>query len=309
VIASRFSCSIACLFAGISWQSLLAEPPAAVPAELVNFKPHAENPVFEAGRPGDWDAAIRERGWILKDKGSYHLWYTGYDGTAEGTRQLGYATSADGIHWKRHPNNPIHREHWVEDMMVIKHEGTYHMFAEGKDDQAQLLTSQDGIRWTRQGILDVRTTNGKLIEPGPYGTPTAYFENGIWHLFYERSDSGVWLATSKDMKVWTNVQDAPVLSLGPGENDSRMIALNQIIKHQGRYYAYYHGSGSADKPRLCSPAIATSTDLIRWTKYPKNPLRAPVENRSSGIVVPEGNRFRFYTMHGKVDLFLPASPQ
>lgn len=293
-------------FIALTGWSVLAEPPVMFPQELVRFKPYSDNPVFAPGRPGEWDAAIRERGWILKDNGKYHLWYTGYDGTAEGQRMLGYATSPDGIQWTRFPENPISKEHWVEDMMVLKHEGTFFMFAEGREDQAHLLTSKDGIRWTRVGPLDVRKTNGEAIDPGPFGTPTVHFENGTWHLFYERSDLGVWLATSKDMKVWTNVQDQPVLALGTEGCDSQQIALNQILKYQGRYYAYYHGSGSKEKPRLWSPAIAVSEDLIHWTKFPNNPLRPAKENRSSGIVVPEGNGFRFYTMHGRVDLFLPA---
>lgn len=293
------------IFAG----SLLiaAEPTARFPQELVEFQPHPENSVFTSGGANDWDAKIRERGWILKEDETYHLWYTGYDGTGTGLRKLGYASSKDGIQWKRHPDNPIYQKHWVEDMMVVQHDGLYYMFAEGKGDQAHLLKSQDGLDWKRVGRLDVRQTNGKPIEPGPYGTPTAYFEDDTWYLFYERRDSGIWLAQSNDMKIWTNVQDDPVLTLGPGEYDSRMIALNQIVKHKGRYYAYYHGSGSPKKPRLWSPAIASSTDLIHWTKYAKNPLRPPKENRSSGIVVPVGDRFRFYTMHDKVDLFLPVT--
>lgn len=282
------------------------EPTALFPEELVAFQAYSENPVFTSGGENDWDAAIRERGWILKEDETYHLWYTGYDGTGAGLKKLGYASSEDGIQWKRHPDNPIYQKHWVEDMMVVKHDGLYYMFAEGKGDQAHLLKSADGLDWKRVGPLDVRQTNGKPIEPGPYGTPTAYFENGTWYLFYERRDSGIWLAQSNDMKIWTNVQDDPVLKRGPEEHDSRMIALNQIVKHKGRYYAYYHGSGSPKKPRLWSPAIATSADLIHWTKYAKNPLRDPKENRSSGIVVPVGDRFRFYTMHDKVDLFLPV---
>ncbi len=292
---------------GLASQLFAAEPGAVFPDALVKFKAYSDNPVFVSGKKGDWDARIRERGWILKDKGGYRMWYTGFNPEAsEGlTMKLGYATSADGIHWKRSPHNPIYEKHWVEDMMVIPYQGKYYMFAEGRGDLAQLLESSDGIHWTRQGQLDVRTTKGQPIKAGPYGTPTGYLEDGVWYLFYERRDLGVWLATSKDRKVWTNVEDEPVLKLGPGDYDSEQIALNQIIKYKGRYYAYYHGSGHTSKPRLWCPAIATSTDLIHWQKYPGNPLRPMKENRSSGIVIPEGDQFRFYTMHDKVDLFLP----
>src|SRR5438046_2710775 len=85
------------------------------PPELVNFVSYGKEPVF-AAEPGKWDAKIRERGWILREGGLYKLWYTGYDGTQDGLRMLGYATSPDGIRWTRHARNPLDREHWIEDM-------------------------------------------------------------------------------------------------------------------------------------------------------------------------------------------------
>lgn len=272
------------------------------PAELVKFAPHERRPVFTAAGAGHWDVRIRERGWILREGDRYHLWYSGYDGTREGLRMLGYATSRDGLTWTRHAKNPIYREHWVEDMMVVAHEGVYYMFAEGRDDQAQLLSSKDGVHWKRHGQLDVRRRDGRPIEFGPYGTPTAWFEDGTWRLFYERRDAGVWLATSKDMKVWTNADDEPVLRPGPGEYDTELIAVNQIIKHKGRYYAYYHGSGPPGKTRLWCTCVATSSDLVHWEKYPGNPLFPLEANKSSGILVHDGKQFRLYTMHDQVQV-------
>lgn len=277
----------------------------AFPAELVDFVAYAHNPVFTAAGPGHWDVKIRERGWILREGRTYHLWYTGYDGTREGLKMLGYATSPDGLSWTRRPDNPIYQDHWVEDMMVVKRGGTYYMFAEGRNDEAHLLASEDRVHWTRQGPLDVRTTNGEPLSAGPYGTPTAWFEGGRWYLFYERRDAGVWLATSEDMKVWTNVQDDPVLVPGPGEYDRQLIALNQIVKHRGRYYAYYHGTGTPESPRQWTTNVATSTDLVHWKKYPKNPLLG--ENQSSGILVDDGERFRLYSMHDEVHVHFSRS--
>src|SRR5437763_14970552 len=73
------------------------------PAELVKFVPAGKEPVFQAAEKGKWDEKIRERGWIMREDGIWKLWYTGYDGTADGIRMLGYATSPDGIKWTRHP--------------------------------------------------------------------------------------------------------------------------------------------------------------------------------------------------------------
>lgn len=277
--------------------------PEKFPPELVRYVPYQKAPVFAAAGPGHWDARIRERGWIMRENGIYKLWYTGYLDKKGAVMHLGLATSSDGIHWARHPKNPLYSKHWVEDMMIVKHDSKYYMFAEGKDDLAQLLVSDDGLDWNRIGQLDVRLKNGKPIPPGPYGTPTAWRENDTWHLFYERGDLGIWLATSKDMKVWTNVQDEPVMSPGPGEHDKDLIAFNQIIKHKGRYYAYYHGSArTGSNAKMWSTNVATSTDLIHWDKYPGNPLQPVAQNKSSGIVVRDGKAFRLYTMHPAVYL-------
>jgi hypothetical protein len=271
------------------------------PSELVDFQPYAGNPVFAGSGQGAWDHAIRERGFILRDDDGYHLWYTGYRGARDDTKFLGYASSPDGIRWTRHPDNPLFTDSWVEDMCVVKHNGVYFMFAEGRDDIAHLLTSDNRRDWSDRGRLDVRLTNGDPIPAGPYGTPTVWIEGGNWYLFYERRDAGVWLATSKDRKIWTNVRDEPVLAKGPSEYDKHAVAMNQVIKYQNRYYAYYHGS--AHRPwRDWNTNVATSTDLIHWKKYPRNPI--VTGNKSSGIVVFDGCDFRLYTMHPDVRLYL-----
>lgn len=272
------------------------------PEWLVRWEPIAENPLFEGTGGDEWDARIRERGWILReDDGSYRLWYTGYNEEKSPTRFLGHATSTDGIHWTRDPRNPIHTDAWVEDMCVLKQDGTFFMFAEGERDVAHMLTSDDGIAWERVGPLDVRLTDGSPIPPGPYGTPTVLVKDGLWHLFYERGDQGIWLATSPDRLVWTNVQDDPVIPLGPDNYDRTAVALNQIIEHEGVYYGIYHAN--AHRPwRDWTTCVARSTDLIRWEKCPSNPVVA--DNRSSGLIIetPEGRRV-LYTMHPDVRRF------
>jgi len=275
------------------------------PPELVRFRAVEDNPIFTARGEGHWDVKIRERGWILREGDTYHMWFTGYDGSREGAKMLGYATSKDGLKWKRHPGNPIYREHWVEDMMVVKHKDTYYMFAEGRGDEAHLLTSTDRIHWKRQGPFDVRYKDGRPLTAGPLGTPVGWHEDGTWYLFYERRDLGVWLAASTDMKVWKNVTDDPVISPGPGQADKKLIALNQIVKQDGRYYAYYHGSAAEKSPSLWTTNVAVSTDLIHWKKYAGNPLFPARENKSSGILVHDGKRFRLYTMHNEVHVHFP----
>ena len=274
------------------------------PCELVDFVPYEGSPLFTGTGKDTWDRKIRERGYILREADTYHLWYTGYNDDRSDCKYLGYATSPDGFNWTRHPSNPIFDESWVEDMYVLKHGDTYYMFAEGRNDIAHMLTSKDRVHWQDHGKLDIRYTTGEPLTPGPYGTPTVWIEGETWYLFYERDDLDVWLAASTDRKVWTNIQDEPVLSRGPQSYDSKLLALDYIIKYKDKYYAYYHGIGPGDNGQQWgnwTVSVAVSTDLVNWEKYPKNPIIIS----NSPILVHDGRQYRLYTMHPEVNVYFP----
>jgi len=273
------------------------------PSEILDFIADKRNPVFTGTEANTWDEKIRERGFILYEDGKFHMWYTGYRDQPDAEMHLGYAASDDGIVWKRFENNPIYDAGWIEDVMVIKSEEIYYMFAEGKNDIAHLLTSTDRIHWTEQGVLDIRYVNGEPLTAGAYGTPAVWKENGIWYLFYERGDLGIWLAASTDLKQWTNVQDEPVIQPGPEAYDRYGVAANQIIKHQGKYYLYYHATAYEDWHEWSS-CVAISEDLIHWHKYEHNPIIK--DNKSSPILVDDGKQYRLYTMHNEVCVHFPA---
>jgi len=272
------------------------------PPELVDFTPLKDNPLFSGTGQETWDKYIRERGYILIDEDIYKMWYTGYKDDTSAI-YLGYATSEDGIKWNRYQQNPIFSDTWTEDVFVIKHNDKFIMAAEGWNDIAHLMFSDDGIHWSDQGSMDVRQTNGEKIDPGPYGTPTLWYENETWYLFYERVDLGIWLAKSDDLKVWQNVQDEPVINIGPDKYDRYQVALNQIIKYHGKYYAYYHASGDWDHATWSSN-VAVSDDLINWRKYKNNPIVKG--DYSSPILVHDGTQYRLYTMHPDVRVYFPS---
>jgi hypothetical protein len=270
----------------------------------VEWTPIANNPVFQGAGDNAWDRKIRERGYILVENGTYHLWYTGYNEDRRKSMSLGHATSRDGLSWSRDAANPIFDQSWVEDVCVVRHDGRFVMFAEGKEDIAHQLVSPDGLHWDDLGSLQIHTTAGAPISPGPYGTPTAWFEDGTWYLFYERGDQGVWLATSKDRLIWTNVQDTPVLTMGPEPYDRYAVAMNQVIKRRGVYYAFYHACDH--RPwKLWTTCIARSRDLVHWEKYAGNPIIG--NNCSSAILVETPQGDRLYTMHPAVKAFVAAS--
>lgn len=276
---------------------------ALFPDELVHFVPAQENPVFAGAGTDTWDRKVRERGYILRHGGKWHLWYTGYSGERTATKMLGYATSPDGMTWKRHPGNPVFDESWTEDVHVVRHGETFYMVAEGRGDIPHLLTSQDGIDWKDHGRLDVRRRDGSPLSPGPYGTPTLWIECDAWYLFYERGDLGVWLAKSTDRQTWTNVEDAPVIARGPAEYDRHAVALNQVVRYRGRYYGVYHANADSNRKGPWTTCLAVSDDLVKWKKYTGNPIIRT--NNSSGQLVHDGERYLLYTMHPDVRVHLP----
>lgn len=291
----------------VAWTASLATAQEGeFPDELVRWSPIPANPVFTGAGGDAWDQKIRERGWITFEDGTWHLFYTGFNPEKSPRMKLGHATSPDGLHWRRDPKNPVHDSSWVEDMCVVKQGGTYYMIAEGEKDVAHLLTSTDLEQWTEHGPLDIRLSSGEPISAGPRGTPFAFVEDGTWYLLYERRDQGVWLATSKDHKVWTNVQDEPVLKLGPDAYDATAIAVNQVVKRDGVYYAIYHNKAPAPSEDW-NTCLARSTDLIHWDKYARNPV--VTHDSSSGILVdPDGDDGpiapKLYTMHPEVRVYV-----
>ena len=297
--------AVSCNRASTASESETAEERSLFPDELVSFVPYEKSPLFSGTGKGTWDERIRERGYILRENDGYHLWYTGFREKNNGEMMaLGYATSPDGIEWTRYESNPIFTRNWVEDMMVIKHDSLYYMFAEGRNDIAHMLTSTDKINWNDHGSLQIKQTNGESLTPGPYGTPTVFIEGHVWHLFYERNDEGIWHATSEDLTTWKNVQDDPVIEKGPEAYDKFGVAVNQIIKYGDHYYAYYHGTPTEDWSEW-NTNVATSTDLLQWKKYSGNPILE--ENKSSGILVHDGTQYRLYTMHDQVHLHFPKT--
>ena len=286
-------------FCGLTYFGPITLAQNVFPDELVNFKAYDENPIFTGTNAETWDKQIRERGFVLKEGSNYHLWFTGYS-PASPTKFLGYATSKDGIHWKRFSEETTHPGQWVEDMCVVKSGKTYYMFAEGEGDIAHMLVSTDRVHWQEKGNLDIRNVNGSPIHKGAYGTPTVIRAKDVWHLFYERDDLGIWLATSSDLKTWYNVQDEPVIKMGPDAYDLFAVAMNQVIRYKGLYYGYYHASAFKDWHEW-STNIAVSSDLIHWKKYENNPIVG--DNQSSGMVLKDGKGFRLYTMHRKVNLY------
>ena len=61
-------------------------------------------PVLDVGAEGSWDSEGVSSPNVLYDGKRYHMWYAGYDGVH---KQIGHATSVDGVVWEKDFGNPV----------------------------------------------------------------------------------------------------------------------------------------------------------------------------------------------------------
>jgi predicted GH43/DUF377 family glycosyl hydrolase len=122
--------------------------------------------------------------------------------------------------------------------------------------------------------------------------PTAIVLNSTVFLLYRAQDSGrtssIGLAWSTDGYNFTRLND-PILfptepwEAGGGTEDPRIIRIN------GTFYLTYTGY-DLNTPQLC---IATSEDLLHWTKYP------PTFPGFEDVVLSEQGEYVFRVNHTK----------
>ncbi len=145
--------------------------------------------VLATGRGGEWDNAFLEGPSVLKAGNSYHMWYAGFDSSfnaqhTDGKVSIGYATSLDGITWRKYSDNPVLSTStgkwdavYVQDPHVIQYNGRYHMWyggADGYDHYGQ----QTGYAWSTDGIHWTKSSNNPVLKrgnPGIWDANTASF--------------------------------------------------------------------------------------------------------------------------------------
>jgi len=160
---------------------------------------------------------------------------------------------------------------------VFKVNDTYYAYYHGSN-QIERATSPDGKTWT-----DDNANNPVLLPSASgwdatIGVPWAWYENGTYYILYYgyHGTNAVGLATSSDgvnfTKYPNNINPQPVIS-SPAEPWG-------VMKVGDTYYEYYVNNGYMGNRVIC---LATSTDLINWTKYPGNPIF------KTGVSEPDAN--------------------
>jgi predicted GH43/DUF377 family glycosyl hydrolase len=154
-------------------------------------------PVLLPGAAGEWDGGQVDVPSVVKTDDGYVMYYSGHaePGNNAGS-MIGMATSADGITWTRHPNNPVLTlgDNGAWDSFFVQHprvvrtpDGwvmSYRSFSSGGSDKAYgLATSADGVTWTKRD--DNPYLFNKDLQRRGMWFHTLVYADGTLHLFVE----------------------------------------------------------------------------------------------------------------------------
>ena len=182
----------------------------------------------------DWESAGTFNPAVVMRDGKFVMIYRAQD--ANGTSRLGYAESADGIHFTRReqpvlsPEAPYERDGGVEDPRIVKIGATYYLTYTGynkKDAQLCLATSSDLLHWKRLDVILPAyqgNWNKGWTKSGAILTKKTNDEYWMYWLgtAVDKTDQ-MGLSYSKDLVHWTEATQTPVLPRRPGRFDSRVV--------------------------------------------------------------------------------------
>lgn len=187
---------------------------------------------FGCGEEGEFDGFTIFHMDAYVHEGTWYIHYTGLDKRGPGQQQVvGLATSPDGIHWTKHPRNPVLRADLNYYEAAIPPEATYQ--------------AKDGGRlWFRDPciIRDPRT--------GEFGMIVIARDRN------QHPDVRGCLAwaTSPDLVEWT--AHPPVFS--PGRFHT--IETPSIFEHDGRHYIVYMTHPDWGSPVIANDPYQTAGD-------------------------------------------------
>lgn len=190
------------------------------------------------GTPGAFDEAAVDKPFVFRHDGRFLMTYVGFDG--EGY-QTGLAESGDLLQWRRRglilgrdPDDPVTRHNIAMDSIL--RENALH------------------------GPARLKKVDGRYL--------------GAWNAYplpgYEEGPAVIGLAWSEDLVHWERT--APILTPEDGADWERGgLYKPTIMEHDGTYYLYYNAKNAA-VPWNEQIGVATSPDLVHWTRHAGNPI-------------------------------------
>ena len=253
------------------------------------------NPVIPAGHDS-WCHDFVANSTVLTLNGELAMYV---EGSSNGVEQIGvYTCRPDRIaegEWAAYPENPIVRagpdafdRGSAFDPAVVRFRDRYFMYYSATEASAHSLAEALSRSDGPDEVSDEGETIGLAVSSDGYHfrkarnnplfagrCPHAVVAGDVVYMYYVRVVSGgyrIFLASSSDGFDFREVAKEPVLDVGEhGEWDSHTVTTPKIFREENVFFMLY----AADSRSLDDPTgigAAFSTDLIRWTKIPGNPI-------------------------------------
>jgi len=275
-------------------QAELAKRRALLPAlesipEATPWVKYYDNPVFGPGEPGSWESKSADCHTVGFYDNKYWLWYVGTPRNLN--CQIGLATSPDGVHWTRHPENPVLRlgpaGSWDDSILICQHilfdeaRKIFEMWYVGGNEAGVFgigyASSTDGVHWTKYVGNPVMTVTESWEGTALEGQ-TLLKMDGTYKMWYGGIKIGtdvsyIGYAESADGIHWTKYAGNPIIS--PAADDPLPWDGYSVdtpdVYHDGKVYQMYY-RGWREEKGVSWIGHATSVDGINWVRDPANPV-------------------------------------
>lgn len=269
------------------WRVGLAESTDGVSFTRVRGDATPGGAILDVGQPGQFDSFLAYRPFVLKDGAVYRMWYNGSthpfrcpDDELALDRRIGYAESADGVHWTKRYDGPgpggsvlllggpgsIDAQQ-VGYVWVIRDVDHYKMYYSANDSlnfwRVGLAVSADARSWTK---VPGKTANGAVLDLGSPGSidracayqPSVVKErDGLYRMWYRAcaapnlqvggpSGGTIGYAESNDGITWVKVpqrgaQGEALAAGAPGRFDSGGLTTPAVLLDGASWAMYYAG--------------------------------------------------------------------
>ena len=217
--------------------------------------------VLSPRKTSGWEDDIN-RPCVLKKGNIYHMWYTGQvrPGVGSGHSWIGYATSPDGVTWKRMSDKPVlsFDQPWEKNIAVMcpsvlwdESAKLFRMWysggEQGEPNAIGYATSPDGLNWTKYASNPVFGPDPKNPWERHKVTGGQVVKCDDWYVifyigFQDESSAKIGLARSKDgITHWQRHPGNPIIWPGKGKWDHDACYKPYAIFDGQKWLLWYNG--------------------------------------------------------------------
>jgi len=208
-----------------------------------------------------WEDEIN-RPYVLKKDGGYHMWYTGQakPGARDGHSWIGYATSPDGLTWKRMSDKPVlsFDQPWEKNIAVMcpsvlwdPDSKLFRMwYSGGEQNEPNAIgyaTSPDGVAWTKLAANPIFGPDANHAWEKHKVAGVQVLRHGDWYvMFYigyrDEDHAQICLARSRDgLANWQRFAGNPIVRPGNNKWDHDACYKPFAIFDGAQWLLWYNG--------------------------------------------------------------------